>query len=192
MNDIKAIIFDCFGVLYVNSKQSLLEILPAGQAQELKDVYQQADHGYLSRDEYLAAASQVTGKTVAELEAFIKSEHRLNKELGDHIVSELHPRYKIGMLSNIGRGWVDSFFDANQIHDLFDAVVLSGEEGITKPHPRIFEIMAERLGVKPYECVMIDDIEGNCAGADAVGMKAIHYTSNQQVIADLDSLLRKD
>jgi len=189
MNDIKAIIFDCFGVLYVDAKQSLLETLPADRALELADVNQQGNYGLLNRDEYLQSVATISGKSVAEVEAFIESEHRFNKVLGDYIVSDLHSQYKIGMLSNIGRGWVDSFFDQHQIHGLFDAVVLSGDEGITKPHPRIFEIMAERLGVKPYECIMIDDLEPNCAGADVVGMKAIQYRSNDQVIAELKKLL---
>jgi putative hydrolase of the HAD superfamily len=189
MTAIKAVIFDCFGVLYVDSKQSLLESISAERVQELRDIYQQSDHGFLGRDEYLQAVATISGKSVAEIEGFIASEHRFNEQLGDYIVSSLRPNYKIGMLSNIGRGWIDDFFDKNQIHDLFDAVTLSGEEGITKPHPRIYEIMAERLGVKPEQCIMIDDIPENCAGADAVGMKAIHYTSNQQVITDLKKLL---
>ena len=189
MSKTKAIIFDCFGVLYVDAKQSLLETLPADRALELADVNQQGNYGLLNRDEYLQSVATISGKSVAEVEAFIESEHRFNKQLGDYITRELRPHYKIGMLSNIGRGWVDSFFDSNQIHGLFDAVVLSGDEGITKPHPRIFEIMAERIGVEPEECIMIDDLEPNCAGADAVGMKAIRYTSNEQVITELEKLL---
>lgn len=186
---IKAIIFDCFGVLYVDAKQSLLDTLPSEKATELADIYQQENYGLLDRDEYLQAVSTVSGLPVEKIQEFINTEHRFNRELGGYIVAELRPKYKIGMLSNIGRDWVDDFFDKHQIHNLFDAVVLSGEEGITKPHPRIYETAAERLGVQPYECVMIDDIEANCAGADAVGMKAIHYQTNEQMLNDLEAVL---
>lgn len=96
----------------------------------------------------------------------------------------------MGLLSNIGRGWIDDFFDKHQLHDLFDAVVLSGEEGIAKPHPRIYELIAERLGVKPSECVMIDDLPENCAGADAAGMRSIFYVSNEQCLDELSALIK--
>ena len=189
MNNTKAVIFDCFGVLYVDAKRSLLETLPPEQAIELSDIYQQGNYGLLDRGEYLQAVASIAGRTVAEVESFIESEHRFNTELGEYIAATLHPQYKVGMLSNIGRGWVNSFFDMNQLHNMFDAIVLSGEEGITKPHPHIYEIMAERIGVPTSECIMIDDIPANCEGAEIAGMRAINYTSNKQVIADLGALL---
>lgn len=189
MSEIKAVIFDCFGVLYVDAKQSLLETLPPAQAAELADVYQQGNYGLLDRAEYLEAVAAIANKTPAEVEEFIETEHRFNKELGDYIIAELHPHYKIGMLSNIARGWVDSFFDENQLHHLFNEVVLSGEEGITKPHPHIFEIMAKRLDVRPEECIMIDDIAANCEGAEIAGMKAVQFISNAQLISALETRL---
>lgn len=185
---IKAIIFDCFGVLHVDVHQSFAAEFPL-VAEELHDINLRTDYGMLDRDEYVAAVAQLTGATPDSVESFVKGEHQLNVPLMQYIQSDLKSRYKIGLLSNIGRDWINNFFDKHQLHEVFDAVVVSGDEGITKPHPRIFEIMAERLGVKPHECIMIDDLESNCAGADAVGMKAIHYTSNEQVIAELGRLL---
>ena len=189
MTTIKAVIFDCFGVLYVDVKESLLKSIPPEQVQDLRDIYYQNDYGMLDHDEYLAAVASVTGRSIDDIQNFTAQEHRFNQALGDYITSELHPTYKVGLLSNIGRGWINSFFDMNQLHGLFDAIVLSGEEGITKPHPHIFEIMAERIGVLPAECVMIDDIAANCEGAEMAGMQAIHYTSNQQVLRDLRMML---
>ena len=185
---IKAIIFDCFGVLHVDVHQSFAAEFPA-VADELHDINMQTDYGMLDRDEYIAAVARLTGATPDSVEAFVKGEHHLNTLLMEYIQSDLKPHYKIGMLSNIGRDWIDNFFNKHQLHDVFDAVVLSGEVGIIKPHPRVFEIIAERLNVEPYECVMIDDIEANCAGADAVGMKAIQYLSTRQTIAELKALL---
>ena len=184
---IDAIIFDCFGVLYLDVKQSLLNTLPADQAEALSDIFQQNNYGMLTRREYVAAVSEVTGMASEEFVAFTAIEHRLNTVLVDRI-HELKKTYKIGLLSNIGRDWINDFFDAHQLHDLFDAVVLSGEEGMTKPHPLIYEMMATRLGVEPEQCVMIDDIEANCTGAEIAGMKAIHFVSNDQLRADLKKI----
>lgn len=183
--DTKALIFDCFGVLYIDKKQSLLQSLPTSTAVELQDIFQQNNYGLLSRDEYIAAATSLTGMTPEEFEAASVSGFRLNDPLITKI-RELKKTYKVGLLSNIGRGWIDDFFDTHQLHDLFDAVVLSGEEGVVKPQPRIYEIAAERLEVELNECVMIDDVADNCAGADAVGMHAVRYVSNSQCFAELE------
>lgn len=185
---IKAIIFDCFGVLYLDVKQSLLNTLPADRAEQLADVFTQNNYGMMTREEYVKTVSEISGMSPEEFENFTAFEHRLNMVLVD-MIRTLKKDYKIGLLSNIGRGWIQEFFDANQLHDLFDEVVLSGEEGIIKPHPHIYELMASRLGLPTEACLMIDDIEANCAGADAAGMKSIHFVNNQQVTRDLQKVL---
>lgn len=185
---IKAVIFDCFGVLYFDPRQSILQSLSPSIAVELHDIFQQNNYGLLSKDEYIKAATTLTGQTAQEFEEMSSGGYRLNTELIEKI-HELKKTHKVGLLSNIGRGWIDSFFDEHQLHDLFDTVVLSGEEGIIKPQPRIYQLTAERLGVKMNECVFIDDAPDNCAGADAVGMKTILYSTNAQCLAELDTHL---
>ena len=181
---IKAVIFDCFGVLYFDPRESVLQGLDPSVAVELHDIFQQNNYGLLSREEYIAAATALTGQTPEAFEEMSSGGYRLNTRLIETI-NDLKHSYKVGLLSNIGRGWIDDFFDKHQLHDLFDAVVLSGEVGIVKPQPQIYEMIAERLNVEPDECVFIDDSPENCAGADAVGMKAIHYKTNDQCLAEL-------
>ena len=183
--DVKAVIFDCFGVLYTDSKQSLLDIVPQDRRQELQDLFTSNNYGYFGRQEYLAQAAEIVGRTEAEVADYIAHEHHLNTTLVTLISEQLRSEYKIGLLSNIGREWIDDFFSRYQLHELFDEVVLSGEEGLTKPHPAIFELIASRLGLEPADCVMIDDIPENCEGAEMAGMQAIRYLSNQQLLEEL-------
>lgn len=186
-NGIKAIIFDCYGVMYVDSHRSLKQEYP-DLAQDIADLSQQSDYGWIDREQYLQGLSELTGEPTSTITEFILTEHHLNRPLVAHI-AELKVQYKIGMLSNVGRGWLDDFFAQHNLKHLFDTVILSGEEGMTKPSPEIFELAAERLGVAPGECIMIDDIQENCNGADAAGMRAIHYRSITQLTSDLDHML---
>lgn len=186
--DVKAVIFDCFGVLYTDSKQSLLDIVTQDRRQELQDLFTSNNYGYFGRQEYLRQAAEIVGRTEAEVAEYIAHEHHLNTTLVTLISEQLKNEYRIGLLSNIGREWIDDFFSRHQLHDLFDEVVLSGEEGLTKPHPAIFELMASRLGVDTADCLMIDDIAENCGGAELAGMQAIEYTSNSQLLERLYSL----
>ena len=67
----------------------------------------------------------------------------------------------------------------------FGVTVVSGQEGVVKPDARIFEILCERAGVAPEDCVFIDDGPHNAEGARAVGMEGIHFTSPAQLERDL-------
>ena len=188
---IRGIIFDCFGVLYLDASRHFYEHHVPDYERlrpELMNLNKAYDYGLLSQDELDQAVSDLTGLGLPFVSEHIQGVHRRNQQLLDY-AQTLRPQYKIGMLSNIGIGAMDTFFTSTERKELFDAVVLSGEESLTKPHPRIFELTAERLGLQPHECVMIGDIEENCSGADAAGMKAILYQSNAQVKAELKKLL---
>lgn len=186
---IKAIIFDCFGVLYVDSKQSLLDVVPAARQAELHDIFTANNYGYYDKQHYLEQVAAVTGMSAEQVAEYAAHEHRANKRLIEVIRSQLHGTYKLGLLSNIGREWIYDFFSKHQLHELFDEVVLSGEEGITKPSVAIFELMAERLGLDPSECLMIDDIAENCAGAQAAGMQTILFQDTHQLMSELYNIL---
>jgi putative hydrolase of the HAD superfamily len=67
--------------------------------------------------------------------------------------------------------------------------VISGEVGMHKPEPEIFHLGAERIGVAPEECVFVDDLRENCAGAEAVGMKAILHRGAEGTLPQLEELL---
>ncbi len=72
-----------------------------------------------------------------------------------------------------------------RLDEVFGTLVVSGREGITKPNARIFEILCERAGVKPEDCVFIDDGLHNVEGARAVGMDAIHFIGAEALEAEL-------
>lgn len=182
---IKAVIFDCFGVLYTDSKQSLLDIVPRERRRDLQDLFTSNNYGYFDRHEYLQQVAAIVERSEAEVANYIAHEHHLNAALVTLITEQLKGEYRIGLLSNIGREWIDDFFSRHQLHELFDEVVLSGEEGLTKPHPAIFELIASRLGLDAAECLMIDDIKENCEGAEMAGMHAIHFSSNEQLLEEL-------
>lgn len=77
------------------------------------------------------------------------------------------------------------------LDDLFDGIVVSGEEGVAKPDPRLFEILNHRYGLAPETTAFIDDSPTNVAGATALGYQAHLFTSANQLetwLEDLDVL----
>lgn len=67
----------------------------------------------------------------------------------------------------------------------FDGIVVSGLEKLVKPDPRIFTLFCERYSLAPETCVMIDDNKTNVIAAQSIGMKAVHFTSPEQLRTDL-------
>ena len=90
-----------------------------------------------------------------------------------------------GLVSN---SWVMDHY-TEDLRELFDAVVISGEVGMHKPEPEIFELAAERVGRDPTDCVFVDDLRENCAGAEALGMTAILHRDPAATISRLEELL---
>lgn len=111
----------------------------------------------------------------------------LDNELIEFIRS-LKPDYKIGIISN---AWSElpTLLKKWGILDIFDVVIGSGDEGIMKPDPGIYQLAVERLGVKPGEAVFVDDFIENIEGAREFGMRGIHFRSREQVIGELKALL---
>lgn len=71
----------------------------------------------------------------------------------------------------------------------FEYVVESSKVGVRKPDPAIYELACTGLGVRPEECVYLDDLGINCKPAAALGMRAIKVTGEDQALADLEKAL---
>ena len=94
---------------------------------------------------------------------------------------------RIGLLSNSVGG---TGYDRALLAELFDAVVISGEVGLRKPDPAIYELAAERLGRAPAACVYVDDIGSNLKPAAALGMATVlHRGDAAATLAEIARLL---
>ncbi|MFZ1801815.1 MAG: HAD family phosphatase [Candidatus Saccharimonas aalborgensis] len=175
---IRGIIFDCFGVLYEGSISMLRRICPPEKLDELNDLNKQTDYGYITTDEYIEGLARLLGKSSDEVASLVSHSHVRNQPLIDEVQRLKGEGYVLAMLSNVGNDSIERLFPADQLSELFDVVVLSYKEHMVKPHPAIFTMTAERMGLAPGQCVMIDDLATNCEGAEVAGMISIQHTSN--------------
>jgi putative hydrolase of the HAD superfamily len=76
--------------------------------------------------------------------------------------------------------------------EIFDGIVISGEVGMRKPAPRLYELGAERIGVEPAACVYVDDLPFNLGPPRELGMATIHHVRSTETIAELERLLDRD
>lgn len=67
----------------------------------------------------------------------------------------------------------------------FDGVLLSGEVGVAKPDPEIFDELCRRFGLQPATTVFIDDRAANVDAARALGFSAHHFQGAPGLRAEL-------
>lgn len=91
---------------------------------------------------------------------------------------------RTGLLSN---SWGNEY-DRSDWHEMFDAVVISGEVGMRKPEPAIFDLVLDRIGLPAGECVFIDDMPNNVAAAARAGLVGIVHQAFDETAAELEAL----
>ncbi len=186
---IKAIIFDCFGVLTTDRWKEFCATLTNSEIlYEAHSLNHQYDSGKITQNEFLEKIRKLTGRSPEIVDVTPDNEISKNTFLLNYI-SQLKSHYKIGLISNIATNWIRSKFLTPDEVKLFDDMVLSFEVGVTKPDPKIFHIAADRLGVETDECILVDDIDRYCEAAKKEGMKAILYENFAQMKDNLEKLL---
>jgi len=91
---------------------------------------------------------------------------------------------RTGLLSN---SWGNEY-DRSDWHEMFDAVVISGEVGMRKPEREIFELALDRIGLPAGECVFIDDTPHNITAAAQVGFVGIVHRTFDETAGELEVL----
>lgn len=77
----------------------------------------------------------------------------------DEALTRFSRTHKIGLLTDGPAMQQRAKIDALKLRPRFDAIILTDElgPGFGKPHPKSFEMIAERLGVEPGRCVYVAD-----------------------------------
>jgi len=175
---VRAIIFDCFGVLTKAHWKDFWVALPSKELRSgARELNKDHDNGLLSLDEYRQKLAKLTNKSMDQISViFQETEPIKNLKLLDYI-RELKVSYKIGLISNVGTSWIDDKLLTRDEKALFDSAIYSYQVGMTKPDPEIYLLAAKQLNVEPDECIFVDDIAEFCRAAEKLGMKSIVYDS---------------
>ena len=199
-NAIETIIFDLGGVLIDwNPEYVFRQIMPDEEERGFffrevcnHDWNVQQDAGYP-----LAEATEERVRLWPQYEAEIRAYYgRWEEMLGGPIeetvelLRQLHGRqeHRLYALTN----WSHETFPVARARfdflQLFEGIVVSGEEKLIKPDPRIYHLLFERYAVNPAQAVFIDDNRHNVEAALELGLEAIHFQSPGQLKGELQGL----
>lgn len=199
---IRAVVFDIGGVLEITPDLGVIPMwearlgLLAGEVSErMHDAFAGGSIGTITEDDVHQALRDRLGLDDQQVAAFMADVwHEYlgtpNTELIEY-TRRLRPRYRTGILSNSFVGAREKEQAAYGFEDLVDDIIYSHEAGMSKPDPRIYALACARLGVRPDESVFVDDTDYCVAGAREVGMHAVHFQHNAQVIHEIEVLLAR-
>ncbi len=102
-----------------------------------------------------------------------------------HQLKEKYPCYGLTNFSNETLPMARAKFD---FFDVFDGIVVSGDEKLVKPDHAIYKLLLDRYDIKAEESVFIDDSYPNIVAANELGIQTIHFTPTTDLEAELKKL----
>jgi putative hydrolase of the HAD superfamily len=97
--------------------------------------------------------------------------------------------YRTALLTNISRTGEEVWRSLLPVDELFDVVVDSSQVGMRKPDPAIFLLTCERLGLRPDQCLFVDDLRCNVTAAADLGMTTIQCRDPVAIADEVVELL---
>jgi putative hydrolase of the HAD superfamily len=192
---IKAIVFDCFGVLVGRGFGYTYRAAGGNATKDRAFIHaalRSADLGGVTLAEFDEKIAGQLRISVEQWREMTLREEQLNIELVEYIASSLKPLYKIGLISNAASGLVESRIPEEVFKSLFDSVVISADVGLIKPDPAIFKYAADDLGVACSEILFVDDVAGYINAATQLEIKGVLYKNVEQCITEITKLLEED
>ncbi|MCB2202452.1 HAD family phosphatase [bacterium] len=204
---IKTILFDFGGVLYRLPDATQVEEIKAlfhlEETPELLHMLHHPDESDLARKIFLGQLPEETMWTqlaeryhlsedkIKQFKELAFSPRQFNRELAEFL-GTLHQTYQTAILSNAGDQTRHLMVDIYHLDQWVETIIISAEEGLMKPDPAIYQVAMDRLGAQPGTTLFLDDDENNIQAANAFGMHAVQYFSNEQAMRDIRQLLDEE
>ncbi len=189
---IKNIVFDIGNVILTFNRDYLLSHFYQGdEIALLKEKtffgWEELDEDAISQEEYnLRTANALPPHLRDSALAVLNNwEYMMNynRSIFDLIFELKQKGYKLYIISNMPHHFIERDYKF-PIFDQFDGKVYSAPLKIVKPDERIFKHLLDTYNLKGEECVFIDDMKTNLAGAARFGMHTFHYTFNTKELKD--------
>ncbi len=102
------------------------------------------------------------------------------------LLKQISNNYSTWLLSNTNPKHIQDEIEKRYLFpNLVDGAIYSFDVDCRKPEEKIYRILLNQIGIKPEQCVFIDDLIDNVHAAEKVGIIGIHFLSYDHLIDDL-------
>ncbi len=102
-------------------------------------------------------------------------------EDSERVLRKLKPNYSIYGLTNWSAETITVAYGKYDFFQLLDGIVVSGDEKLIKPDPKLYQVLLDRYNLKANESLFIDDNIHNIETALDMGFHTIHFTENMDL-----------
>lgn len=172
---------------------SMITDIPLGKVQhEIKKInepYLAFQKGQLSKSDYFELLRKKFDLDVDDqiLEQTHCDIFSLNSELLEFVRS-IEGDYCFSIISNTDELHFNYILDSFHELDFFIKNTTSYEAGCLKPDEQIYTFALEKNSANPEQCLFVDDRVENVAGAQKLGITALHFQSVNRLRADFKNL----
>lgn len=145
--------------------------------------------GAVKEDEFEQGVAELLHVPAPGLIERLMREVRIEPRMTEAVRMARRAGVATGLVSN---SWGSGGYPREQFAELFAGVVISGEAKVRKPSREIYELGARAIGLRPDQCVFVDDLRGNLKPAQELGMAVVHHTSVHDTLGQLSELLAVD
>lgn len=146
--------------------------------------------GDITEDEYWASLISRTGWDIDidTLKAAVRKNF-VEIEGTRALIEELKEKgFKLGLLSDHTREWIEYCDGKFDYHKLFNSVLYSYEAKAMKPEKKVYEMILKNLDSRPEENIFIDDKPKNLVPAKEMGIHTILFKDSKQLREELKAL----
>lgn len=203
---IKGVIFDVSGVLWLGLVTELrlhsgvheliakkLGITIDQYFDSIDTIYAKSIIGEINEKKALSIMAKNLKTTPSKLKSLYMREYKrhfiLNKSLISFAEGLKKKGYKIAILSDQWPVSKESFI-IKKFYKIFNPVLVSCDIQTRKPNPKAYKLALKKLKIRPEQSIFIDNQIWNIKPARKLGMHAILFKNNKQVIKELNGLLK--
>jgi len=102
-------------------------------------------------------------------------------------------KYPMAVASSSTPEIIDLILSRTNLKKYFQVIVSAQETGKSKPEPDVFFLAAEKLGIKPANCLVVEDSSNGIKAAKAAGMICVAYEgpgADPQKQKEADAVIR--
>jgi len=184
---LKVIAFDFFGVLCSDLFEEWIDVnhLDSLRSTLRLKLVNPADVGVTSFEDQCRGLAECVGRNWISVYEELLGLSKLDLPNIDLIERLMASGNGVAICSNAPSGLLDEILRRHSVDLPWRCKVVSGEVGVAKPSPKIFDLLAESAGVDLHNCILIDDRETNVHAARRAGMQAIEFHTSAGLAEEL-------
>jgi putative hydrolase of the HAD superfamily len=177
----QVLVLDAMGVIYRSADHVTELLVPfvrehggSADAKYIKREYRRSSLGLMGSAELW----QRLGVSAALEDEYLAGQS-LSPGLREFLQTALPHVDSLWCLSNDVSEWSQKLRERNELAAHFAGFVISGDVGIRKPDPGIYDVLLSRVGRPARECIFVDDRVANLDAAQLLGFQTVLFGSGQ-------------